>query len=67
MNISTLLVPGAGIEPALDGYKFGPVLAESPDLARRVVGHLLSMVEGQAVQIDVPEPNASGRALAESF
>ena len=25
------------------------------------------MVEGQAVQIDVPEPNASGRALAESF
>jgi len=56
----------AAIRPALDGYKFGPVLAESPDLARRVVGHLLSMVEGQAVQIDVPEPNASGRALAES-
>jgi hypothetical protein len=57
----------AAIRPALDGYKFGPVLAESPDLARRVVGHLLSLVQGQAVQIDVPVPNASGLALAESF
>lgn len=44
-----------------------PVLADSPDFARRVVTHLLSKAEGLNVELDVPEPNAAGLALGESL
>lgn len=55
------------MRPALVGYKLGPVLADSPRLARRVLTHLLSKAEGLNVQLDVPEPNGAGQALAESL
>lgn len=55
------------IRPALVGYKLGPVLADSPDYASRVVNHLLSNVQGLNVQLDVPEPNTAGLSLAESL
>lgn len=55
------------MRPALVGYKFGPVLAETPQLARRVLTHLLSMAQGRQVQLDVPESNAAGLALAKSL
>lgn len=55
------------MRPALVGYKFGPILADSPSLARRVLTHLLSKAEGLNVQLDVPEPHAAGLALAESL
>jgi GNAT superfamily N-acetyltransferase len=55
------------MRPALVGYKFGPVLADSPELARRMVTHLLSKANGLKVQLDVPEPNAAGQKMAESL
>ena len=64
---SQRIVALAAMRPALEGYKFGPVLAESPDLARRVICHLMSKAAGQNVQLDVPEPNAASLALAESL
>lgn len=54
----------AALRPALVGYKFGPVLADDAELAERVVSHLMSTVRGEQVQLDVPEPNAAGLALA---
>lgn len=64
---SRQVVALAVMRPALQGYKFGPVLADSPIFARRVVTHLLAKAVGQNVQLDVPEPNAAGLALAESL
>ena len=57
----------AALRPAEEGYKFGPVLAYSPEGAREVVAHLMSGVRGELVQLDVPEINKEAVALAMSF
>lgn len=57
----------AALRPAEEGYKFGPVLAHSPEGARKVVAHLMSDVRGELVQLDVPEVNQDAVALAMSF
>jgi hypothetical protein len=57
----------AALRPAEEGYKFGPVLAYSPEGAREVVAHLMSGVRGELVQLDVPEINKEALALAMSF
>lgn len=57
----------AALRPARNGYRFGPVLAESADDARRVMSHLMADVQGQQVQLDVPEPNVAGITLAKGY
>jgi len=62
------LVTGYGVVRACQrGYRLAPVFADTPDLAERIVAHLMSTVDGQPVQIDVPEPNAPGLELAARF
>jgi len=53
------------LRPCRIGYKFGPVFAERDDIARRLVEDLMARVDGQQVQLDVPEPNAQALAIAE--
>lgn len=55
------------LRPAVDGYKFGPVLARSSSAAHTVISHLLNEVQEQRVQLDVPQANESTLALATSF
>ncbi|MEN9646466.1 MAG: hypothetical protein RL238_3135 [Actinomycetota bacterium] len=50
----------AVLRPCRDGYRFGPVHADRPDVAERLITGLMSRVAGAPVQIDVPEPNGPG-------
>lgn len=49
------------------GHRFGPVIARSDDAAFRIISTLMHRIEGQPVQIDVPEINEAGLELAERF
>jgi hypothetical protein len=55
------------LRPSRVGWKFGPLTADRPELAHRLAGALLARIDGQPVQLDVPEPNEHGLALAEAF
>ena len=57
----------AALRPAGKGWKFGPVIADTPDTAHRLLQTLLAGVEGEQVQLDVPEVNASALSLAQEF
>lgn len=57
----------AHLRPCRTGFKFGPVHAERPDVAERLIAGLMSRVAGQQVQLDVPEPNEEGLAIAARF
>lgn len=60
-------VTGYGvIRPARAGWKIGPVFADTPAIAAALFAGLAAHAGGQALVIDVPEPNAPGRALAEA-
>jgi GNAT superfamily N-acetyltransferase len=52
------------IRPSRDGYKIGPLFAESEGAAEAIFQALVSKACGQAVYIDVPGPNKNGVALA---
>lgn len=52
------------LRPALTGFKFGPVLADSPAIGRRLISSLCARVAGAQVQLDIPEPNPAGLAIA---
>lgn len=61
-------VVGMGVlRPCRSGYRFGPVHADRPDIAERLLRGLMAEVAGAPVQLDVPEPNEPGLALAASF
>jgi hypothetical protein len=49
---------------APQGYKIGPLFADRPDIAERLLTSLMSRFVGEQVQIDVPEPNVFGIRLA---
>ena len=62
------IMTGFGVaRPARQGFKLGPVYAPSPDAAECLLSSLMARVTGQLVQLDVPEPNAAGLRLAQSF
>lgn len=48
------------------GWKIGPLLASAPSEAEAVLGALAADAPGEAVMLDVPEPNAAAVALAEA-
>ena len=47
------------IRPCQNGHKIGPLYADTPAIARRLLDSLLSTIPGEAVSLDVPEPNAA--------
>lgn len=55
------------LRPCRSGFRFGPVVADRPDIAERLLVGLMATVAGQPVQLDVPEPNAAALALAGKF
>lgn len=61
------LVAYGVVRPAQSGFKIGPAFALRSDLAERLIGSLMARIEGQPVQLDVPEPNEVGLALAARF
>ncbi|MFD1694051.1 GNAT family N-acetyltransferase [Roseibium aestuarii] len=48
-----------------DGYKIGPLFAQTPEVADLLFRALAGQVKGQTVILDTPEPNAAALALAE--
>lgn len=52
------------IRPCRNGFKIGPLFADTPDGAEALFLALASHVPGQAVFLDVPQPNAAAVALA---
>lgn len=50
-----------------EGWKVGPLFADSPDVAEALVAALLAPVAPGPVFLDVPEPNAAAVALATSL
>lgn len=55
------------LRPAEVGYKFGPVLAYSAAAAEETLSHLMSVVSGEQIQLDIPEVNTDAMAIAASF
>jgi GNAT superfamily N-acetyltransferase len=49
--------------PCQHGVKIGPLLADTPAVAERLLGGLLAARPGVAVALDVPEPNAAALAM----
>ena len=62
------ILMGFGVTRACEqGHRFGPVIAMNGDVALRIVSTLMHRVEGQPVQIDIPEINEAGLAIASRF
>ncbi|WP_299378782.1 GNAT family N-acetyltransferase [uncultured Kiloniella sp.] len=55
------------IRPYCDGYKTGPLFAADPVVANDIFNALCAEVEGHNIILDVPENNADGVLLAESY
>ena len=47
-----------------EGYKIGPLFADTPDIAERLFSGLTGRLYGAPVYLDVPEPNEEAVALA---
>lgn len=57
----------AVIRQTVDGYKIGPLFAESKTIASELFKACLTEVEGQNVSIDIPTINESAKQLLEEF
>jgi GNAT superfamily N-acetyltransferase len=55
------------IRACRQGYKVGPLFAETPDIARRLFAALAAKAGGAEIYLDVPEPNREAVRLAETF
>ena len=58
------LVGYAVARPCRVGYKLGPVFADSRAVADSLMSDLFSRIQGQQVQMDVPEPHQVALTLA---
>jgi len=64
--VADSVVRGYGsIRRCVDGFKIGPLFADTPEIAERLFSGLVSRHHGETVALDVPEPNAEAMALAE--
>ncbi len=50
-----------------EGYKIGPLFADTPEIADTLFRALAGQVKGQFVILDTPEPNAAALLLAEKY
>lgn len=70
----TFWVPGrngtqgvAVMRKTLNGYKIGPLFADSPAIAESLYIQCLSAAPGEDVFLDVPEVNANATAMVQKF
>jgi ribosomal protein S18 acetylase RimI-like enzyme len=60
------LVGYAVLRPCRNGFKIGPLCAQTPDVAEELMQALRGRVPaGEPIFLDVPEPNAAALALAQ--
>ncbi len=50
-----------------DGYKIGPLFADTPEIAETLFKALAGRVKGQTVILDAPEPNAAALLMVEKY
>lgn len=50
-----------------EGYKIGPLFADTPEIADTLFRALAGQVKGQFVILDTPEPNVAALLLAEKY
>ncbi len=50
-----------------EGFKIGPLFADTPEIADTLFRALAGQVKGQIVILDTPEPNAAALLLAERY
>jgi len=55
------------LRPCRQGYKAGPAFADNAVCGERLLHSLLSLVTGEQVQLDVPEPNEAAVRLVEDM
>ncbi|NRG18569.1 GNAT family N-acetyltransferase [Rhizobiales bacterium] len=55
------------IRACLDGFKIGPLFADTEAVADTLFRALAGMVRGQEVTLDIPETNRAAEALAERY
>jgi GNAT superfamily N-acetyltransferase len=66
-DTATQRISGYGvIRKCFEGYKIGPLFAETQREAEELLDSLMSKVPGATVFLDAPEPNAAAVALAEN-
>ena len=53
------------IRPCREGYKIGPLFADTAPIAETLFANLAAEVPGEKVYLDVPRPNAEALALTE--
>lgn len=59
---------GYGVaRPCREGYKIGPLFADTPAIAESIADSLMATISGKQVQIDVPEANQAAVLLAKRF
>jgi GNAT superfamily N-acetyltransferase len=55
------------IRPCYEGYKIGPLFADSANIAQCLLTHLLSSVSNDSVIIDIPLPNSEALSLIKDY
>lgn len=61
-------IAGYGVvRPCTFGYKVGPLFADDPETAARLLDGLIAPLAGEPVTLDVPEPNPAATSLARSY
>lgn len=62
------IVKGYGVlRQCQDGFKIGPLFADTSEIADTLFRALAGQVKGQTVILDTPEPNAAALLLAEKY
>lgn len=55
------------LRPCYEGFKIGPLFADTPDIADALFLHLAACARGQTVALDVPEINPHALAMAKRY
>lgn len=55
------------LRQCLEGFKIGPLFADTPEIADTLFRALAGQVKGQTIILDIPEPNAAALLLAEKY
>lgn len=55
------------IRKCIQGYKIGPLFAISPSIAHALFESLCAKMSGEAIYLDIPEPNSNAQALVKHY